>query len=126
MTSTPYLREQPTETPASTPSPEPHKGRTHGQQAGVSRRGLLGATGAGLAGLAAGAAGGFALGTQETTPAQPTLPGTRTYPFYGEHQAGIITPVQDRLHFATFDVITDSRTELVQLLKDWTAAAARM
>ena len=48
------------------------------------------------------------------------------YPFYGEHQAGILTPVQDRLHFAAFDVITNSRAELVQLLKDWTAAAARM
>ena len=31
----------------------------------------------------------------------------RTYPFYGEHQAGIVTPAQDRLHFAAFDVITD-------------------
>jgi deferrochelatase/peroxidase EfeB len=30
------------------------------------------------------------------------------------------------LHFAAFDVITDSRAELVPLLKDWTAAAARM
>jgi deferrochelatase/peroxidase EfeB len=30
------------------------------------------------------------------------------------------------LHFAAFDVTTDSRAELVQLLKDWTAAAARM
>src|SRR5215216_1455161 len=125
MTSTPYLREQPTETPASTPSPEPHKGRTHGQQAGVSRRGLLGAAGAGLAGLAVGAAGGFALGNSETT-SSPQASGSSVYPFYGEHQAGILTPVQDRLHFAAFDVITDSREELVQLLKDWSAAAARM
>ena len=34
--------------------------------------------------------------------------------------------MQDRLHFAAFDVITESREELVQLLKDWTTAAARM
>ena len=119
MTSTQYLRDQPTETEAPAPAPEPHRGR-----AGVSRRGLLGAAGAGLAGLAAGAAGGFALGSEETP--SPQTPGTRTYPFYGEHQAGILTPVQDRLHFAAFDVITESREELVQLLKDWTAAAARM
>ena len=91
----------------------------------VSRRGLLGTAGAGLAGLAAGAAGGFALGSEQSAAAAQQA-GTRTYPFYGEHQAGIITPVQDRLHFAAFDVITDSREELVQLLKDWTAAAARM
>jgi deferrochelatase/peroxidase EfeB len=120
MTSTQYVRQQPTETEAQTPTPEPPK-----ERAGVSRRGLLGAAGAGLAGLAAGAAGGFALGSADSAPA-PQASGTRTYPFYGAHQAGILTPVQDRLHFAAFDVITNSRTELVQLLKDWTAAAARM
>lgn len=32
----------------------------------------------------------------------------------------------DRLHFAAFDVTTGDRAELVQLLKDWTAAAALM
>ena len=118
MTSTQSLRNQPTETEA--PSPPSNTGR-----ASVSRRGLLGAAGAGIVGLAAGAAGAYALGTEETTPS-PQAPGTRTYPFYGEHQAGILTPVQDRLHFAAFDVITNSRSELVQLLKEWTVAAARM
>jgi deferrochelatase/peroxidase EfeB len=91
----------------------------------VSRRGLLGAAGAGLAGVAAGAAGGFALGKQDAEVA-PATPGARSYPFYGTHQAGIVTPVQDRLHFAAFDVTTASRDELVSLLEDWTAAAARM
>jgi deferrochelatase/peroxidase EfeB len=120
MTATKYVREQPTEAEAPTPAPEPQA-----QRAAVSRRGLLGAAGAGLAGLAAGAAGGFAVGRDEANPS-PQSAGTRTYPFYGEHQAGILTPVQDRLHFAAFDVITDAREEFAQLLKDWTAAAARM
>jgi deferrochelatase/peroxidase EfeB len=78
-----------------------------------------------LAGLAAGAAAGFAFGGEQSAPASQ-VPGTRTYPFYGEHQAGILTAVQDRLHFAAFEVTTDSREELVQLLNDWTIAAARM
>ena len=108
MTTTQHLRDQPTETEAPAPEPEPANGR-----AGVSRRGLLGAAGVGLAGLAAGAAGGFALASEETPAPSP---GTRTYPFYGEHQAGILTPMQDRMHFAAFDVITESREELVQLL----------
>jgi deferrochelatase/peroxidase EfeB len=120
MTATKYVREQPTEAEAPTPAPEPQT-----QRAAVSRRGLLGAAGAGLAGLAAGAAGGFAVARDEANPS-PQSAGTRTYPFYGEHQAGILTPVQDRLHFAAFDVITDAREEFAQLLKDWTAAAARM
>ncbi|HWJ53900.1 MAG TPA: iron uptake transporter deferrochelatase/peroxidase subunit, partial [Propionibacteriaceae bacterium] len=92
----------------------------------VSRRGLLGAAGAGLAGVAAGAAGGFALGRQESTPEATPNPGARTYPFHGVRQAGIITPMQDRLHFAAFDVTTSSRTELIELLQDWTKAAERM
>jgi deferrochelatase/peroxidase EfeB len=123
MTSTQRVRGQPAETEAPVPPPpEPALGRS-----GVSRRGLLGAAGAGLAGLAVGAAAGYAAGSEESTPtAAAAAAGTRTYPFHGEHQAGILTPVQDRLHFAAFDVTTDSRAELVQLLKDWTAAAARM
>jgi len=47
-------------------------------------------------------------------------------PFHGPHQAGISTPVQDRLHFTTFDVRTEDRAQLVAMLKAWTLAAARM
>ena len=113
----------PVESPATEPgaSAEPPQ-----QPAPVSRRGLLGAAGVGIAGVAAGAAGGFALGRQESESAAAPNPGARTYPFYGVRQAGIITPMQDRLHFAAFDVITDSRDELVELLRDWTLAAERM
>jgi deferrochelatase/peroxidase EfeB len=52
------------------------------------------------------------------------VPGS--YPFYGEHQAGIVTPAQDRLHFAAFDMVSADRADLVSLLQDWSAAAARM
>jgi deferrochelatase/peroxidase EfeB len=47
-------------------------------------------------------------------------------PFFAPHQAGIATTAQDRLHFAAFDITTDSRAELIELLKQWTAAAAAM
>ncbi|QDP94929.1 deferrochelatase/peroxidase EfeB [Microlunatus elymi] len=91
----------------------------------VGRRGLL-AAGAGIAGVGIGMAGGTAIAAgREQEPQQPT-PGDRTYPFHGEHQAGIVTPAQDRLHFAAFDVTTASRTELIALLQAWTLAAARM
>ena len=51
----------------------------------------------------------------------------RTYPFYGEHQAGIVTPAQDRLAFASMNVLDGtSRSDLRVLLKDWTVAAERM
>lgn len=85
----------------------------------VSRRHLLGVAGAGVLAGAAGAGALGATSAQEDVPA----PGDQSYPFHGAHQAGIVTPAQDRLHFASFDVTTDSREELVALLEAWTIAA---
>jgi len=87
---------------------------------GLSRRGLLGG-GAAAAGLAGAFAAGRLLDGEQAAAAS-----SQAYAFHGEHQAGIVTPAQDRLHFAAFDVVTDSRDELVALLRAWTAAAARM
>lgn len=107
------------EAPAPLPS-EPSGG-------GLSRRGLLGlAVGGGVAGLAvglgAGTAGGVALGR-----ARAAEEAESRYEFFGTHQAGITTPVQDHLHFASFDMMprTD-RDDLLSLLQDWSYAAARM
>ncbi|SEP13260.1 iron uptake transporter deferrochelatase/peroxidase subunit [Trujillonella endophytica] len=96
--------------------------------AGFSRRRLLGALGIGTAGVLAGGAAGGALGRATADPAPAGAPAAATdpVPFTGEHQAGIVTPAQDRLHFVALDVTTDSRDELIQLLRDWTAAARRM
>lgn len=47
-------------------------------------------------------------------------------PFRGERQAGIITEAQDRMHFATFDVTSDRREDLVDMLREWTHMAERM
>lgn len=88
---------------------------------GVSRRALFAAAGTGGLGLAAGVLAG------------PALAGTRqeqevsnVVPFHGPHQAGIVTPAQDRMHMAAFDVTTADKDELVSLLKEWTAAIAAM
>ena len=80
---------------------------------------------------AAGVAGGaFAAGrfTDAANAADGVSSGDvrGTYAFRGAHQAGIVTPAQDRLHFAAFDVTTDDREALIDLLKEWTAAAERM
>ncbi|WP_375489433.1 iron uptake transporter deferrochelatase/peroxidase subunit [uncultured Jatrophihabitans sp.] len=92
---------------------------------GTSRRrflgGALGAAGA----LAAGGAG-FGVG-RATEPADASPASTPSVvPFYGEHQAGIATPAQDRLAFAAFDVTTSDRQALATLLGTWAAAAAQM
>ncbi|PZQ88113.1 MAG: deferrochelatase/peroxidase EfeB [Leifsonia xyli] len=92
---------------------------------GLSRRGLFGLAAAGGVGAVAGLAAGAAIvGAGE--PASGAGTATR-YDFYGAHQAGITTPAQDRLHFATFDLAASAtRDDLVSLLQDWTDAAARI
>ena len=47
-------------------------------------------------------------------------------PFRGQHQAGIITPAQDRLHFVALDLTTNDPAQVRALLRKWTAAAERM
>ncbi|HEY1855209.1 MAG TPA: iron uptake transporter deferrochelatase/peroxidase subunit, partial [Solirubrobacterales bacterium] len=66
---------------------------------------------------------GFLVG-QET--ASASAEGTGTVPFYGTHQAGISTAVQDRLHFASFDLETESPAELRELMEAWTKASVEM
>ncbi|MEV4438438.1 iron uptake transporter deferrochelatase/peroxidase subunit [Streptomyces sp. NPDC049577] len=94
-------------------------------RAGLSRRSVLGWGGAGLA-LGAAAAGGTVAALRIGDDAEPAASTGDAVPFYGDHQAGIATAVQDRLHFAAFDVTTTDRAALVKLLQEWTAAAARM
>ena len=88
-----------------------------------SRRGFLGAS--------LGALGGAALaGTAQATPPRvmkgPGLLSHNVEPFHGPHQAGIDTPAQQFLYFATFDITTDKRDEVIGLLRRWTEAAARL
>ncbi|MFC7108743.1 Dyp-type peroxidase domain-containing protein [Nonomuraea rubra] len=89
----------------------------------MSRRKVFGLGAAGVAAAGAGAIAARSL-VQEPPVAHATT--SDPFPFYGEHQAGIVTPAQDRLHFVAFDVTTGSRAELVDLLQEWTAAAARL
>jgi deferrochelatase/peroxidase EfeB len=86
---------------------------------GLTRRRLLEALGAAGAGVALGGAGrGEALAAAARAPAR--------IPFYGAHQAGIATPAQARLHFAALDATAANRAQLRDLMRDWSAAAARM
>ncbi|HVX32446.1 MAG TPA: iron uptake transporter deferrochelatase/peroxidase subunit [Solirubrobacterales bacterium] len=89
----------------------------------LSRRRLLASAGLGAAGVGLGA-GGYLIG-HDTADAD-AAESTGIVPFYGEHQAGIATPVQDRLHFAAFDLETESRAELRELMEAWSRAAREM
>src|SRR3954462_5886567 len=97
-------------------------------RSGLSRRRLLGLVGAGTAGvLAAGATGGVIGHAAAQDAAATAGPGADdALPCPGRHRAGILPPAQARLPFVAFDVPTDSRDELVAMLKAWTEAAGRM
>ncbi|KUL40502.1 iron uptake transporter deferrochelatase/peroxidase subunit [Actinoplanes awajinensis] len=95
----------------------------------MKRRKVLGWAGASAAGVAAAGAGALALARHDQNPASATTSeadAAGAIPFYGERQAGIVTAAQDRLHFCAFDVITDDKAALVDMLQNWTAAGARM
>jgi deferrochelatase/peroxidase EfeB len=93
-----------------------------------TRRGLVQAAG----GLAAAGPGFGLSGVAETVVVAkdgisggPTR-GDAIEPFWGDHQGGIATPAQSHSYFAVLDLQTSKCSDLVKLLRIWTAAAARM
>ena len=95
----------------------------------ASRRALLKAT-------AATAAIGALGATTTTRAAMQTAhvhqgndvhdPMTAIEPFFGEHQGGIVTPQQSHTYAAAFDLTANKRADVIDLLRAWTDAAARM
>jgi deferrochelatase/peroxidase EfeB len=108
--------------PRSNPSGEP--ARDGLARPGISRRRLFGA--AGVTAAVVGAAGAGALAGRASATAE--IPGDmhRAVAFRGDRQSGIITPAQDRMHFCAFDVTTDSRADVIAMLRQWTRMAERM
>ena len=88
----------------------------------ITRRRLLASAGVGAAAVGLGG-GGFLAGHRI---AEADDEGTGSVPFYGEHQAGIGTAAQDRLHFAAFDLLSEDPAELRELMRLWTLAAAEV
>jgi dye decolorizing peroxidase/deferrochelatase/peroxidase EfeB len=86
----------------------------------TSRRAVLGVSAAALAG-AAGMVATVGRGG-DPAPAQPPA----TVPFHGRHQAGIATPKQRYVVFVGFDLVTRDVAALRNLMRDWTAVAARV
>jgi deferrochelatase/peroxidase EfeB len=82
-----------------------------------TRRGFLAAAGLGGASLAA-----FSTSARAEDEPKPAA----VEPFFGAHQAGIVTPPQARAYFAAFDVTTDKRAEVAKLLQAWTEASAKL
>jgi deferrochelatase/peroxidase EfeB len=88
-----------------------------------TRRGLLGGAGGVLAAAAFGKRA-----RAEAESAGPAGPAAQTaeIPFHGRYQAGISTPQQTHVVFASFDLVAKKADEIVTMLQTWTDAAARM
>lgn len=89
----------------------------------LSRRDVLKLTGIGGLGLMMGASGTW-LASKILFPSSDQKEDA--IPFYGEHQAGIVTPAQDFVSFISLDVVASKLTEVRDLFRKWTEAAARM
>jgi deferrochelatase/peroxidase EfeB len=90
-----------------------------------SRRGLLAAAaGMGSSALVGRAAAQSA--QRGSIFSDPAVTSTGVEPFEGTHQAGIATPQQAHTYFATFDLTTTRRDDIVVLLRSWTDVAAHM
>lgn len=100
------------------------------EAAGISRRDVLKMAGAGGIGLLLGSAGIGSI-LAGTRMGAKLAGGTASaasdkIPFYGEHQAGILTPAQNFLCFASFELTTNQVSDVVKLFQTWTAASAKM
>lgn len=82
-----------------------------------TRRGLVRVA----AGVAAAATAGLGLDRQVVAEARSGIE-----PFWGRHQAGIVTPPQRHTYTAAFDLIAAKRDDVISLLQAWTAASAQM
>ncbi len=92
----------------------------------LTRRTLLISSGVAGAGVAL-VGGGYALKTEQDAAATPEKKSTgTTFSFYDTHQSGIVTPSQEHLHFASFDLLTNDRAAVRSLLLIWSNAAATM
>ena len=102
----------------------------------LNRRQFLTRSGLGVAGAAAGAVTGLALPARgaidadasapspvDGGPSAPNGPTLGPVAFHGPHQAGILDAAQACAIFATFDVVTSSRTELADVMKTLTSRA---
>lgn len=113
------------------PSPPPQAGQASGNpgKSLVSRRDLLKMAGVGGLGLLVGSVGvGSVLAEAGVLPGRKaSVPDSNDkIPFHGQYQAGIVTPSQNFVCFAAFDLTTTRAEDLPVLFRKWTEAAARM
>ena len=83
----------------------------------MSRRRLFSAAGVAAAVISAASAGTLAGRAAAASTASRWTGQTSAVP-RPRHQGGIITPAQDRMHYCAFDITTDSKPDVVAMLRN--------
>jgi deferrochelatase/peroxidase EfeB len=93
----------------------------------VSRRDALKLIGVGSAGIIIGATG-LDRATEKVSGlfSSNKAKAEEILPLYGKHQQGIITPAQDFIYLASFNLETKNIQEIKNLFKEWTEASSLM
>ena len=86
----------------------------------MDRREFLKKAGIGGAGLALGVSGASAFFANKAQEEKKISDGGEEISFYGEHQAGITTPMQKNIYFVVLDLHSTDKEEVIQMFKDWT------
>ena len=95
-----------------------------------SRRSFLKSIGGSSVGLALGGGLGLAACTRKSSTqnfsGDYSAMAQQNYPFYGAHQAGIVTPAQRSIYFLVLDLHTQDIEEIKAVFKQWTESAAKL
>ena len=92
----------------------------------MDRREFLKKAGIGGAGLALGVSGASAFCANKAQEETKISDGGEEISFYGEHQAGITTPMQKNIYFVVLDLHSTDKEEVIQMFKDWTDYSSKL
>lgn len=92
----------------------------------MDRREFLKKAGIGGAGLALGVSGASAFFANKAQDEKKISDGGEEISFYGEHQAGITTPMQKNIYFVVLDLHSTDKEEVIQMFKDWTDYSSKL
>ena len=92
----------------------------------MDRREFLKKAGIGGAGLALGVSGASAFFANKAQEEKKISDGGEEISCYGEHQAGITTPMQKNIYFVVLDLHSTDKEEVIQMFKDWTDYSSKL
>lgn len=92
----------------------------------MTRRDFLKKAGMTTAGVAIGATAAGSFFGNKAEAERKIADGDEKISFYGQHQAGITTPMQKCVYFVVLDLASTNKDEVISMLKEWTQYSAKL